>query len=686
MAVTTYTICLLLLATVEVGNSAHLRTLRQRRYHGSNPPYDRSGHPAEVDIVKDRDFSKTVTDFDRDLLTPTNKSLLTANTSVPKIKTAASSLRFAKIRASSAALRPRFALPPHPDKNDKLNTLVALLQQLVIENDKLSGDAQKVCQQEKDATGIWIDEGHGIEVADLAASHSSLSTALKPRIDDLKVFLGKLKIMQQRLKEHIDRVNIIYGKSIDMDSQDTIHFPNILHQMALEEADIYSPNSNPIRLPEGHTFLLEVFSREGEAGETGVEEEDTDAEKAAKADLGGTGASGESGSSGSTGSDSGGDNDDDFQSAASEEYKVLSVMKEKEENKIRESLGVQALTAGTGASGATGLTGASGSSGSTGATGGITNETVAAMRGKSGAPLSDSEVVDGPMADEEDLKDTPTEEHARFLSGVVSSKSVRSRVRAALKRHNNLISLIEAQSTVIEDPIRVETNPPSQEASADILQLYRIAVEDEKKQEKAFAAEKAELAAIRVGLENLINSRSEQLDQLSSQLLELERSEGSADLTVAGLWPKLQEHLNIITNACDHMRTSRSASRKQELLLVTQLREASVTNGFPIDNITLPVEEPVSDAPIASTGAQGSTGAAGEAALNAETDDADIPQTTETTEASSNSTGRPASPVAGVGPDPVANVPLVDEIIHRDGAAGEVEEGEEAEQPVVQVL
>ena len=83
--------------------------------------------------------------------------------------------------------------------------------------DKLSSDAQRVCDEEKDATGVWLDEGHGIEVADLAASHSSLSTALKPRIDDLKVFLGKLKLMQHRLKQHIDRVNIIYGKSIDMD-------------------------------------------------------------------------------------------------------------------------------------------------------------------------------------------------------------------------------------------------------------------------------------------------------------------------------------------------------------------------------------------------------------------------------------------------------------------------------------
>ena len=40
--------------------------------------------------------------------------------------------------------------------------------------------------------------------------------------------------------------------------------------------------------------------------------------------------------------------------------------------------------------------------------------------------------------------------------------------------------------------------------------------------------------------------------------------------------------------------------------------------------------------------------------------------------------------MAGVGSE--FNVPLVDEIINKDGAAGEVEEGEEAEQPVVQVL
>jgi hypothetical protein len=74
-------------------------------------------------------------------------------------------------------------------------------------NTKLQEGIPTQIQAEIDATAKWIEEGHGIDNTERNKDKAALAAALGDRVKGLAAFLGKLKNMRKRLREHIIRIN-----------------------------------------------------------------------------------------------------------------------------------------------------------------------------------------------------------------------------------------------------------------------------------------------------------------------------------------------------------------------------------------------------------------------------------------------------------------------------------------------
>ena len=109
------------------------------------------------------------------------------------------------------------------------------------------------CKKESAETADWLKTIEGNSAANLAdfkareADKGKLAGALEDRIGGLKVFIGQLEDILNKLGYHIQRTNQIYGTKYDANLQDQTSASLSLHDLSLDFAAPHNVRLNPIK-------------------------------------------------------------------------------------------------------------------------------------------------------------------------------------------------------------------------------------------------------------------------------------------------------------------------------------------------------------------------------------------------------------------------------------------------------
>jgi len=106
-------------------------------------------------------------------------------------------------------LRFRSAEPAEVGKT--VEAALGTMTKALAANKQRATEVASLCEKEISETKVWVDAGHGIDNKDRIAAKKGLANALRDRIAGLKKFLGKLKNIRKRLRQHVIRVNSAFG-------------------------------------------------------------------------------------------------------------------------------------------------------------------------------------------------------------------------------------------------------------------------------------------------------------------------------------------------------------------------------------------------------------------------------------------------------------------------------------------
>jgi hypothetical protein len=135
---------------------------------------------------------------------------------------------------------------------DSMSTLDHLKKALA-EKGGLMAKWGEDCKKESAETADWLKVIEGNSAANAAdfkareADKGKLAGALEDRIGGLKVFIGQLEDILNKLGYHIQRTNQIYGTKYDANLQDQTSASLSLHDLSLDFAAPHNVRLNPIQ-------------------------------------------------------------------------------------------------------------------------------------------------------------------------------------------------------------------------------------------------------------------------------------------------------------------------------------------------------------------------------------------------------------------------------------------------------